>query len=84
MTTTATKATTLTFKQLMTIQSVLQDARREQAHATYAHDQVVKASLKGNPERLEYLVDVQQANYDQKQNLDHAFYAVEEMIREYQ
>ena len=80
--TTAIK-TALTFKQLMTIQSVLKDARREQAHATYAHDQEVKASLKGNPERLEYLVDVQQANYDQKQTLDHAFYAVEEMIREY-
>ncbi len=81
--TTATK-TALSFKQLMTIADVLKEARREQAHATYAHDQVVKGALKGNPERLEYLVDVQQANYDQKQNLDHAFYVVEEMIREYQ
>ena len=68
----------------MTIQSVLQDARREQAHATYAHDQVVKASLKGNPERLEYLVDEQQANYDLKQNLDYAFYSVEQMVREFE
>ena len=81
--TTATK-TALSFKQLMTIAEVLKEARREQAHATYAHDQVVKGALKGNPERLEYLVDVQQANYDQKQNLDHAFYAVEEMIREFE
>ena len=81
--TTATK-TALTFKQLMTISEVLKAQRTEQAHVTYAHDKVVKDALKGNPEKLDYLVDVQQANYDRKQCLDHAFYAIEEMIREYQ
>jgi len=81
--TTATK-TTLSFKHLMTIMEVLKDERRVQAHATYTHDQIVKSALKGNPERLEYLVDQQQANYDLKQKLDYAFYAVEEMIREFE
>ena len=80
--TTATK-TALTFKQLMTIAEVLRVQRTEQAHITYAHDKVVKDALGGNKEKLNYLVDVQQANYDRKQDLDHAFYAVEEMIREF-
>jgi hypothetical protein len=75
--------TTLTFKQLMTIADVLKAERRVQAQATFAHDQIVKASLKDHPQKLDYLVGVQQANYDRKQDLDHAFYAIEEMIREF-
>ena len=81
--TTATK-TALTYAHLMTVIDVLKAERRVQAHATYAHDAIVKSALGGNPERLEYLVDQQQANYDLKQKLDHAFYAVEQMIREYE
>ena len=81
--TTATK-TALTYSNLMTILDVLKAERRVQAHATYTHDQIVKSALKGNPERLEYLVDQQQANYDLKQKLDYAFYAVEEMVREFE
>jgi CelD/BcsL family acetyltransferase involved in cellulose biosynthesis len=81
--TTATK-TALTYGNLMTILDVLKAERRVQAHATYSHDQVVKSALKGNPERLQYLVEKQDANYETKLKLDHAFYAVEEMIREYE
>lgn len=79
-----TTKTTLTFKQLMTIADVLKAERRVQAHATYTHDQIVKASLKDHPQKLEYLVDQQQANYDLKEKLDHAFYVVEQMVREFE
>jgi len=81
--TTAIK-TALSYAHLMTILEVLKAERRVQAHATYTHDAIVKSALKGNPERLEYLVDEQQANYDLKQNLDYAFYAVEQMVREFE
>jgi hypothetical protein len=84
MATTNQTKTTLTFKQLMTIMEVLKAERRVQANATYTHDQIVKSALKGNPERLEYLVEEQQANYDLKNKLDYAFYAVEVMIREFE
>ena len=76
--------TTLSYAHLMTILDVLKAERRVQAHATYAHDAIVKSTLKGNPERLEYLLDQQQANYNLKQKLDNAFYAVEEMLRQYE
>jgi len=81
--TTATK-TTLSYANLMTILDTLKAERRVQAHATYTHDQIVKSALKGNPERLQYLVEQQDANYELKLKLDHAFYAVEEMIREFE
>jgi len=75
--------TTLSFKQLNTILNVLQSARREQATVTWQHDKVVKDSLNGNPEVLAYLADQQDANYKLKESLDHSFYAIEEIIREY-
>lgn len=75
--------TTLTFKHLMTIADVLKAKRTEQARETYSHDQLVKASLKDHPQKLDYLVSVQALNYDRKQQLDHAYYAIEEMIREF-
>ena len=81
--TTAIK-TALSYAHLMTILEVLKAERRVLAHATYTHDAIVKSALKGNPERLEYLVDQQQANYDLKQKLDYAFYAVEQMVREFE
>ena len=81
--TTAIK-TALSYAHLMTILEVLKAERRVQAHATYTHDAIVKSALKGNPERLEYLVDQQQANSDLKQKLDYAFYAVEQMVREFE
>lgn len=81
--TTATK-TTLSYANLMTILDTLKAERREHAQVTFSHDKVVKDALNGNPERLQYLVEQQDANYERKLKLDGAFYAVEEMLREYE
>lgn len=75
---------TLTYKQLNIILDVLNNAKREQASITYNHDAIVKASLKGSKEKLEYLVDIQVTNYDRKENLEHSFYAIESMIKDFE
>ena len=72
--------TTLTFKQLNTILELLQAERRVHNSTTHFHDGIVKDSLKGNPEKLTFLVDQQDANYKRKGDLDHTFYAVKELI----
>ena len=75
--------TTLNFKQLMTISELLNDARNEQATKTYRHDELVKNSLDGNKEKLNHLIDIQEANYARKTKLENTLYVVQEMIKEY-
>lgn len=75
---------TLTYKQLNIILDVLNNAKREQANITYTHDEIVKASLKGSKEKLDYLVDIQVSNYDRKENLEHSYYAIEAIIKDFE
>ena len=75
---------TLTYKQLNIILEVLKDAKREQSSITYNHDAIVKESLEGNKEKLDYLVDIQQWNYVKKLNLEHTYYAIEAMIKDFE
>jgi hypothetical protein len=75
---------TLTYKELNTILNVLEDAKREHASITYRHDLIVKEALKGNKEKLEYLMEIQEANYAKKMNLENTFYAIQAIINEFE
>jgi hypothetical protein len=72
--------TKLTFKHLNTILEVLQAERHAQSKTTYFHDGVVKEALGGNQEKLDFLVDQQSKNYVRKSELDFAYFAIKELI----